>query len=176
MYLNLIIYHQQSETVTTEVVVKTEETETTENTTTIVVPQPEEKTVVQVTTTQETVTVEKTVDVEGNGSLEEEVKLEEKENAENNTSGTQKADLHIVINQEPSSAEVQQNMVAEEIKKENNLLKAILVTVFCCLPLGIVAIIQANKVCFIFLSILFFYERFYYIRQKQLQGNFYVVA
>ncbi|CAI9718725.1 dispanin family [Octopus vulgaris] len=134
-----------TETVTTEVVVKTEVSETSENTTTIIVPQPEEKTVVQVTTTQETVTVEKNVEVEENENLEEEIKLEEKEDAEKTASGTQKADLHIVINQEPTSAEVQQTMVAEGIKKENNLVKAILVTIFCCLPLGIVAIIQANK-------------------------------
>ncbi|XP_029658025.1 uncharacterized protein LOC115232335 isoform X1 [Octopus sinensis] len=144
-----------TETVTTEVVVKTEESETSENTTTIIIPQPEEKTVVQVTTTQETVTVEKNVEVEENENLEEEIKLEEKEDAEKTASGTQKADLHIVINQEPTSAEVQQvqcdakqvleTMVAEGIKKENNLVKAILVTIFCCLPLGIVAIIQANK-------------------------------
>lgn len=37
-------------------------------------------------------------------------------------------------------------------KPDNNLVLAILTTVFCCLPLGIVAIIKANEVDSLYLS------------------------
>lgn len=40
----------------------------------------------------------------------------------------------------------QQPQQQQPIKPDSNMVLAILTTVFCCLPLGIVAILQANKV------------------------------